>query len=80
MEFFVFGNFVAEEAGFDAGFALQAGRCQDIGIAGFVGALFEVTGFDSAFGDQDLEVVVDFTETDAEDAEQGPLRYVGIGG
>ena len=37
---------MAEEAGGDAGFALQAGRCQDIGVVGFVGALFEVTGFD----------------------------------
>ena len=51
LEFFVFGDFVAEEAGGDAGFGLQAGRCQDIGVTGFVGALFEVTSFDPAFGD-----------------------------
>ena len=80
LEFFVFADFVAEEAGSDAGFALQAGRCQDIGVARFVGALFEVAGFDPAFGDQGLKAVVDFTETDAEDARQGPLRCVGIDG
>ena len=44
LELFVFGYFVAEEAGGEAGFGLQAGWGQDVGIAGFIGVLFEVAG------------------------------------
>ena len=77
MEFFVFGNFTAEEAGRNVGFVFEAGWSQDVGVAGFVGALFEVSGLDPAFGDQDFEAVVDFAEADAEIAGEFALGDVG---
>ena len=70
---------MAEEAGGDAGFGLQAGGGQDVGVAGLVGALFEIFDFDPAFIDKGFEAVVDFTETDAEGAGEGPLREIGVG-
>ena len=78
MEFFVFGNFAAQEAGRDAGFVFEAGGGQNVGVAGLVGAQFEVSGFDPAFGDQGFEAVVDFAETDAEVTGEFTLGDVGV--
>ena len=35
-----------------------------VGVAGFVGTLFKVAGFDPSFGNQGLQTVVDFAEAD----------------
>jgi len=42
LEFFVFGDFVAEKAGGYTGFGFEAGWGQDVGVAGFVGAFFKI--------------------------------------
>ena len=70
---------MAEEAGGDAGFGIQAGGGQDVGVASFIGAFFEVTDFDPAFGDQGFEAVVYFSQADAESSGESPLWEVGIG-
>ena len=60
------------------GFVFEAGGGQDVGVAGFVGALFEVFGLDPAFGDQGFKAVVNFAEADAEVTGEFALGDVGL--
>ena len=68
-----------EEARGDAGFGFQAGGGEDVGVAGFVGAFFEIMNFNPPFGDQSFETIVDFAEADAHSFRERPLREIGIG-
>jgi hypothetical protein len=78
LQFFVFVNFAAQEAGGDPGFGFEAGGGQDVGVAGFVRALMEVLGFYPAFGNQGFEAIVDYTETDTLNPGERPLRKMRI--
>lgn len=60
-------------------FGLKASWGQDIGVAGFVRAFFEVANFYPAFGDQGFKTIVYFAETDAESFGEGTLWEIGIG-
>jgi len=51
LQFFVFGDFIAEKASRDTGLGFETGGSQNVGVAGFVGAFFEIFDFNPAFGD-----------------------------
>ena len=77
-QIFILSYFASQKALGQRGFVFNAGRRQDVQIAGFFLAFAEVFGFDQAFFDQGLQAEVDLAQTQAQLFGQLALADVRI--